>query len=75
MTRARLTRGEALDLARLHGFPLDSDFHALTSGEVEGVLAAADARGYRKPRTANGSRGRSFHAYLRRAADRKGGEA
>ena len=51
MTRARLTRGEALDLARLDGFPLDSDFHALTSGEVEGVLAAADARGYRKPRT------------------------
>lgn len=65
---ARLNRFEALELARLHRFPLDSDFHALRSSEVEGVIAAADSRGYRKPRNANGSRARYFHAYVRRAA-------
>lgn len=46
--------------------PLDKDFHELTSGEVETVLAAADAAHYRKPRNANGSRGRYYFAKLQR---------
>ena len=65
---ARITSQEARDLAALHRFPLDSDFHALRYSEVEGVTAAADSRRYRKPRNANGSRARYFHQYLRRAA-------
>jgi hypothetical protein len=65
---ARLGRDDARHLADLHGVDLTRDFHALTSSEVESVIAAADAHGYRKPRNANGSRGRSFHAYLSRAA-------
>lgn len=44
------------------------DFHALQSEFVDRLVAAADARGYRKPRNANGSRARCFHAYLMREA-------
>ena len=64
----RLSKSEALKLASQHGFPLDSDFHVLNSTQVEGVIAAADSRKYRKPPAANGSRARYFHAYARRLA-------
>ena len=64
----RLDEQEAKSLASLHRFPLNRDFHALRSDEVQGVIDAADSRRYRKPRNANGSRARYFHAYLRRAA-------
>lgn len=47
------------------------DFHTLSSSEVESLLAEADAVKYRKPRNANGSRGRYFHAYLCRVAARE----
>ncbi len=63
----RIQSHQALALSIKYAFPLDSDFHALRSSEVDGVIAAADSRGYRKPRNANGSRARYFHAYLRRA--------
>jgi hypothetical protein len=46
------------------------DFHAMTSDEVARLLSYADKYRYRKPRHANGSRGRAFHAYLTRQADR-----
>jgi hypothetical protein len=39
-------------------YRLNVDFHALTSDEVEAVLRAAEAAGYRKPKNANGSRAR-----------------
>jgi hypothetical protein len=68
MMGARLERDDARHLADLHGVDLARDFHALTTEQVESVISAADAHGYRKPRDANGSRGRSFHEYLRRAA-------
>ena len=55
-------------IADCYGFRINVEFHVLTSSEVDGVLAAADSRGYRKPRTANGSRARYFHQYLRRLA-------
>ena len=47
------------------------DFHALSSGAVEALIAEADRHGYRKPRNANGSRARCFHAYLTRLARRE----
>lgn len=47
------------------------DFHTLSSEQVEMLLASADAVKYRKPRNANGSRGRYFHAYLSRLARRE----
>lgn len=46
------------------------DFHTLTSDEVERLLAEADRVKYRKPRNANGSRARYFHAKLQREAER-----
>ena len=42
------------------------DFFTLSSEEVGRVLAAADSVGYRKPKNANGSRARYFHARLLR---------
>lgn len=69
---ARLSPADARAiLSRCLHNPLH-DFHELRSGEVEALLVEADARRYRKPRNANGSRGRYFHAYLRRIADRAG---
>lgn len=42
------------------------DFHTLSSEEVERLLAEADSVKYRKPKNANGSRARYFHAKLQR---------
>ena len=67
---SRLTRREARQILFGRGIPLDKDFHALPSSLVAEINYAADARGYRKPKNANGSRARYFHAYLMRAANR-----
>lgn len=45
------------------------DFHKLSPDVVEALLEVADLVKYRKPRNANGSRARCFHAYLTRRAD------
>lgn len=45
-----------------------ADFHALSSDQVRALIAHADARRYREPRNASGSRARYWHAYLERAA-------
>jgi hypothetical protein len=42
------------------------DFFVLPASKVSELLEVADAVGYRKPKNANGSRGRYFHAYLER---------
>ena len=60
-------RGEAVDarsILRRAGIDPREDFHALRSGQVDRLLAEADAVGYRKPKNASGSRARYFHAYL-----------
>lgn len=66
-----MTRTESLDLATRYGIPLGEDFHTLRSEVVDRVIAAADEWKYRKPATANGSRGRYFYALLNRAAGKK----
>ena len=48
---------------------IDSDV-SMTSDQKERIIAAADAWKYRKPKNANGSRGRHFAAYLRRTLER-----
>lgn len=64
-----MTPETAQDIATRWRIPLDRDFHALDSDTVENIVAAADEYRYRKPRNANGSRARYFHALLcRRAA-------
>lgn len=66
----RLTRTDAHDhLARAH-VPVGSDFHKLSTTQVDDLLREADRVKYRKPKNANGSRARYFHAYLERAASR-----
>lgn len=65
-----MKRNEAFTLAMQYGFPINEDFHRLTTDQVAGVIAAADFRRYRAPKNANGSRARYFHAYLRRVSER-----
>lgn len=48
--------------------PLGADFHTLSSYQVDRLLDHARMNGYRKPRNANGSRGRYYHAMLQRRA-------
>jgi hypothetical protein len=63
-----LTRTEAREiLARCH-VPLGADYHKLDSDTVEYIVAMAKGYRYRKPRNANGSTARYFHAYLQRRA-------
>lgn len=62
----RIDSGIATD----YRIPLDEDFHALPSAVVGRILDAADACGYRRPKNANGSRARYFHAALQRAKRR-----
>ena len=50
--------------------PASSDFDTLRGSQVECLLEEADRRRYRKPKNANGSRGRYFHAYVIRALER-----
>lgn len=68
---ARLDRTEAFNILQRCKIEKGADFHKLDSDRVESLIAEADRRGYRKPRNANGSRARYFHAYLERAAGRE----
>lgn len=52
------------------GIDPQTDYHALTSTQVDALLIKADAWRYRKPKNANGSRGRYFHAMLIRRLNR-----
>lgn len=47
---------------------LTTDFHAMSSGDVDALLMEADRMRYRKPNNAPGSRARMFHAFLTRRA-------
>ncbi len=64
-----ITRDDAQDI--LHRHNARRNFFTLDSGTVEGLLYEADRLKYRKPRNANGSRGRYFHAYLIRCANKE----
>lgn len=70
---ARLDAFDALDVFTRCNIYWARDFHELSSDDVNKLIREADARGYRAPKNANGSRARYFHAYLVRviqAADR-----
>lgn len=47
------------------------DFHALSYGAQAALAEAAKFCGYRKPKNANGSTARMFHARLIRAANQE----
>lgn len=63
-----IDRTTAHDVLQRAGVPLGADFHRLHSSQVDALLAEADRLKYRKPRNANGSRGRYFHDLLQRRA-------
>lgn len=56
----------AKQLLRSAGVPMGRDFHSLSSGEVDKVVTAAKAVGYRKSKSAPGSTGRMFYEYVNR---------
>lgn len=61
---------QAKRLIAAYSIPVDRDFYALPSRDVDSVIAAADDYRYRAPRNANGSRARYFHALLQRVTAR-----
>lgn len=64
--RARLTPPVACAILVGIGARRGDDFHALRSSQVDDLLKAADHYGYRKPKNANGSRGRYFYSFVQR---------
>lgn len=66
-----LTRTDANDILQRAGVPVGADFHTLISSQVEAIVYEAGRAKYRKPKNANGSRGRYFHDYLQRRASQK----
>lgn len=66
----RLTYWDARALASSFGFDPREDFHAMSTASKEAVIRAADARNYKAPKNANGSRGRCFADYVRRVIER-----
>lgn len=62
-----MTRYNASNLCHKHDIDPCKDFFTLSRCEVERVLNAANEWGYRKPKHANGSRGRYFFCLLQRA--------
>ena len=70
----RMTHDDARNLCAQFGIirhPALPDWHAMDSDQKARVLMAADLWKYRKPRNSNGSRGRSFCAYLARALSKE----
>lgn len=65
-----MTRTQAIEICTAYRIPRNVDFCTLNSETVLRILEAADLHKYRKPANANGSRGRYFHAFLCRVANR-----
>ncbi len=62
----KVSRAGACDILSRVGIPRGEDFHVLSSSKVDHLLTEARRVGYRKSRSAPGSRGRMFHQYLQR---------
>lgn len=68
----RMTHDDARNICAQFGIvrhPALPDWHTMDSDQKDRVLKAADCWKYRKPQNANGSRGRYFCDYLRRALE------
>jgi hypothetical protein len=62
---------DAHDILQRAGVARGANFHTLNSSQVEALLVEADRVKYRKPKNANGSRGRYFHDYVQRRAQKQ----
>lgn len=65
-----LERSDANEILQRAGVELGTNFYTLSSSQVEALLVEADRVKYRKPKQANGSRGRYFHDYVQRRANK-----
>jgi hypothetical protein len=65
---AKITAPQARTILGDLGINPEWEFHVLNSRQVSDLVAQADFFKYRKPKDANGSRARYFHAYLVRMA-------
>jgi hypothetical protein len=68
MNAHRTTAEFARETLKACGVELGADFHTLSNSQVDALLYEANRASYRKPKNANGSRGRYFHALLQRRA-------
>ncbi len=64
----RLTQSEAQSILEDLEIAGGTDFFVLQMWQRDELLRVADARRYRKPKSANGSRSRSFYAYVDKVA-------
>lgn len=64
---ARMHKTDACAILSRIGIRRGENFHVLSPSKVDELVTAAIAAKYHKPKNANGSRGRYFHAYLQRA--------
>jgi len=65
-SKKKLEPAEAKLLLQAGGIDFSRDFHALSSNEVDLILATAKSAGYRKRKDAPGSTARMFYQYLAR---------
>ncbi len=68
MKKKRLPVCESRKLLQARGVDLNKDFFQLSSSNVSIVLDVAKAAGYRKSKSAPGSKGRMFYEHLQRRA-------
>lgn len=61
-------RSAALAVFEKWGIDPSEDFFTLTPSQVCMIVEEADRQKYRKPKNANGSRGRYFYARMQRKA-------
>lgn len=66
MAKRKLTNCDAKAKLRRQGIDFNADFHTLSSGDVGKVVDVAREAGYRKSKSAPGSRGRMFFQLLAR---------
>ena len=66
-----MDRYEALNILSRCQVKPGANFYTLTTSQVSDLCDEADRVKYRKPKNANGSRGRYFHAFVQRCANRE----
>lgn len=64
----RINPTTAREILASCGIEIDADYHALPNTSFDALMAEADRLSYRRPKGANGSRGRYFHYMLQRRA-------
>jgi hypothetical protein len=71
LTEAHMTPDDARTHLKHLGIDPGENFHSLNSEKVGNLVALSKKLGYRRPRHANGSTGRYFHAHLIRKASKE----